>query len=168
MKPLFVQVLLIARQMGVLKLGQVALDGSKVHANASRHSALSWGHANQIEAHLKAEVAELMRLAEEADRAEVPDGMDVPEELKRRQERLLAMAKAKAEIEARAAKREAEEQAEHEAKCKAREEQRAAGKKPRGPEPKPPHSGPRESDQVNLTDADSRIMKAPGGGFEQS
>ena len=76
---LFVQVLGVAREMGVLKLGTVALDGTKIHANASRHSALSHEHAGRIEAQLKAEVADLLGKAEAADQAEVPDGMQVPE-----------------------------------------------------------------------------------------
>lgn len=85
---LFVQILGVAQQMGVLKVGQVSLDGTKVHANASKHSALSWEHANKIEAQLRAEVAELLRLAEAADQSGVPDGMSVPEELARREARL--------------------------------------------------------------------------------
>ncbi len=81
---LFVEVLLLAREAGMLKLGTVALDGTKVHANASRHSALSYEHASKIEARLEAEVAELMALAEAADQSAVPDGMDIPQELARR------------------------------------------------------------------------------------
>ena len=94
---LFVQVLMLAREVGLLKLGTVALDGTKVHANASRHSALSYEHASKLEAQLKAEVEELMALAEAADQADVPDGMSVPEELARREERLARIAAAKAE-----------------------------------------------------------------------
>src|SRR5208283_4251794 len=82
---LFVKVLLLAREMGVLNLGTVALDGTKIHANASRHSALSYEHAGKIEAQLKAEVAELLAKAEAADAADVPDGMSIPEELARRE-----------------------------------------------------------------------------------
>src|SRR5664279_3095870 len=95
-EPLFVQVLGLAREMGVLKLGTVALDGTKIHANASRHSALSYEHAGRIEAQLQAEVAELMAKAEAADQADVPDGMSIPEELSRRETRLAAIARAKA------------------------------------------------------------------------
>ena len=113
---LFVEVLLLARETGLLKLGTVALDGTKVHANASRHSALSWKHACEIEARLKAEVVELMRLAEAADAADVPDGMSVPEELARREDRLARIAEAKAAIEARARERHERERAEYEAK----------------------------------------------------
>jgi hypothetical protein len=83
----------MAREMGVLKLGTVALDGTKIHANASRHSALSYEHAGKIEAQLQAEVAELMAKAEAADQADVPDGMSVPEELARREQRLAAIAR---------------------------------------------------------------------------
>src|ERR1700675_3636826 len=72
---LFVEVLKLAREMGVLKLGTVALDGTKIHANPSPHSALSYEHASKIEAQLKAEVAELLAKAEAVDQADVPDGM---------------------------------------------------------------------------------------------
>src|ERR1700692_1980406 len=99
---LFVQVLLLAREMGLLKMGTVALDGTKIHANASRHSALSYEHAGKIEAQLKAEVAELLAKAEAADQADIPDGMSVPEELARREKRLETLAAARATIEARA------------------------------------------------------------------
>lgn len=166
---LFVQILNVAQQMGVLKMGKVSLDGTKVHANASKHSALSWEHANKIEAQLKAEVAELMKLAEQADTADVPDGMSVPEELQRREERLAAIAAAKAEIEARAAERYAREKAAYEQKLaeqKAKEE--SPGRKLGGPPAAEPQPGPRPKDQVNLTDADSRIMPSSGKGFEQS
>src|SRR5712675_2747037 len=95
---LFVRVLVLAREMGVLKLGTVGLDGTKIHANASRHSALSYEHAGKIEAQLKAEVAELLARAEAADHAEVVDGMSIPDELARREQRLAAIARAKATI----------------------------------------------------------------------
>jgi transposase len=85
---LFVEVLKLARTMGMLKLGTVALDGTKVHANASRHSALSYGHAKKIEKQLKKEVQQLLRLAEQADGVNTPDGMSIPEELERRELRL--------------------------------------------------------------------------------
>jgi transposase len=165
---LFVQVLVLAREMGVLKLGTVALDGTKIHANASRHSALSYEHAGKIEAQLRAEVAELMARAEMVDQADVPDGMSIPEELARREQRLTEIAKARATLEARAKERQAREQAEYDAKVAAREAKAAAsGKKPSGRPPAPPAEGPGPTDQVNLTDEESRIMPVPGGGFEQ-
>lgn len=165
---LFVQVLLLAREMGVLKMGTIGLDGTKIHANASRHSALSYEHAGKIEAQLKAEVADLMTKAEAADAADVPDGMSIPEELARREERLRKIAEARAKIEARARERHARELAEHEAKLAARAAKAAAtGKKPGGKPPEPPDAGPLPKDQINLTDEDSRIMPVAGGGFEQ-
>jgi hypothetical protein len=165
---LFVQVLGMAREMGVLKLGTVALDGTKIHANASRHSALSYEHAGKIEAQLQAEVAELMAKAEVADQTDVPDGMSIPEELARREQRLAAIARAKATIEARAKEQHAREQAEYEAKLAARDAKtKATGKKPGGKPPAPPAEGPLPTDQINLTDEDSRIMPVAGGGFEQ-
>ena len=165
---LFVKVLLLAREMGVLKMGTLALDGTKIHANASRHRALSYEHAGKIEAQLKEEVAELLAKAEAADQTDVPDGMSIPEELARRQDRLEKLAVAKAKIEARAAERYARELTEHEAKLAAREAKTAAtGKKPRGKPPQPPVQGPLPKDQINLTDEESRIMPVAGGGFEQ-
>jgi transposase len=183
---LFVQVLQLAREMGVLKLGTIALDGTKIHANAShlvwpfhqatpdgtlgqpRHSALSYEHAGKIEAQLQAEVAELMAKAEAADQADVPDGMSIPEELARREQRLAEIARARAIIEARAKERHAREQADYDAKMAAREAKiMATGKKLGGKPPAPPVEGPGPADQVNLTDEESRIMPVPSGGFEQ-
>ena len=163
---LFVQVLQLAREMGVLKMGTVALDGTKdsIYANASRHSALSYEHAGKVEAQLKAEVADLMAKAEAADAADIPDGMSIPDELARREERLRKLAEARAKIEARAKERHAREQAEHEARLAARQAKaEASGKKPRGKPPDPPVEGPRPNDQINLTDEDLRIMPVAGG-----
>jgi transposase len=165
---LFVDVLRLAGTMGMLKLGTVALDGTKVHANASRHSALSYGHARKIEKQLKKEVKQLLRLAEQADGVNTPDGMSIPEELERRELRLAAIAEAKAKIEARAEERLERDQAEHQSKLAARaEHEKNTGKKPRGRPPEPPTGGVKDKDQVNLTDEDSRIMKVAGGGFDQ-
>jgi len=166
---LFSQILLIAQQMKVLKLGRVSLDGSKVKANASRHKALSYGYACKLEQQLKAEVAELLSKAEAADRADVPDGMNIPEELERREKRLAAIAAAKAEIERRAAERHVREQEAYKQKLAARaEKEKQTGKKPRGKQPKPPQAGPTKKEQVNLTDGDSRIMPTSGKGYEQA
>jgi len=164
---LFVQILWVARQMGVLKLGNVSLDGSKVKANASKHKAFSYEHACKLEAQLKNEVAELLQKAEAADRADLPDGLSIPEELQRREDRLRAIRNAKAEIERRAAERHAREQAAYREKMaeRARQEQET-GKKPPGKQPQPPVPGPSAKDQVNLTDEESRIMPTSGG-FEQ-
>ncbi len=165
---LFVQVLVMAREMGMLKLGTVALDGTKIHANASRHSALSYERAGQIEMQLREEVAKLTAMAEAADQADVPDGMSIPEELARRDKRLAEIARARAIIEARAKERHAREQAEHDAKMAARDAKTAkTGKKPGGRAPAPPVEAPGPADKVNLTDEESRIMPVAGGGFDQ-
>lgn len=163
----FVQVLQIARENQLSRFGTVSLDGTKIHANASRHSALSYAHAEKIEAQLKTEVQELLKLAEAADQSEVPDGVNLPDEIKRREDRLAAIAVAKAKIEARARERFEREQSEYEAKMAARTAKEAAtGKKSKGKQPKPPEAGPCADDQINLTDEESRIMKVAGG-FEQ-
>ena len=168
LEPLFVQILLLAKTMGFLKLGKISLDGSKIRANASKHSAMSWGHAVELEQLLKEEVARLMAMAAAAEAA-VPEGMDVPEELKIRKVRLAAIEEAKVKLEQRAAERHAAEQADYEARQAKREAARAEGKPPRGPEPKPPEPGVRDNDQINLTDEESRIMPGSGGkNFQQA
>lgn len=167
--PLFTAILLVAAEMGFLKLGTVSLDGSKVKANASKHKALSWGHAEKLEAQLQQEVEELLALAEATDREEEKAQIDLPEELQRRQERLEAIRAAKAKIEARAQERYEAEQAAYEAKLEARRaKEEATGKKTPGTPPKPPEPGPRQKDQLNLTDEASRIMPTSGGSFEQA
>lgn len=163
---LFVQILEIAHGMGLLKLGSVSLDGTKVKANASRHSALSYEYALKLEEQLKAEVAELLKKAESAD--QVPEGMNIPEELTRREERLKAIAEAKAEIERRAKERHTIERAAYEKKIEERaRKEKETGRKTGGSAPKPPVPGPTGKDQVNLTDCESRIMPSQGG-FEQA
>ena len=117
---------------------------------------------------MKAEVAELLARAEAADAADVPDGMSIPDELARREERLAKLAEARARIEARAKERFEREKAEHEAKLAAREAKaEATGKKSGGKPPQPPVEGARPTDKINLTDEASRIMPVAGGGFEQ-
>ena len=166
---LFVEILVVGEAMGLVKLGTISLDGTKIKANASKHKALSWEYANRLEAQLKQEVEELMRLAEAADQCSRPEEMDIPEELKRREERLVAIARAKEEIQVRAQERFEREQAEFEAKQAKREaREKETGKKPRGKPPKAPTSGPQAKDQVNLTDEESRIMPTASGGFEQA
>jgi transposase len=166
---LFVQILMIAHQTKLLKLGSVSLDGSKIKANASRHKALSYEHACKLEMQLKAEVAELLKKAEATDKADIPDGMSIPAELERREQRLSAIVAAKTEIERRAAERHTREQAAYEEKVAARtKKSEETGKKPKGKQPKPPTPGPAPKDQVNLTDEESRIMPVSSGGFDQS
>jgi hypothetical protein len=169
LKALFTQILLIAHEMGVMKLGSVSLDGTKIKANASKHHALSWEHACKLEKQLKGEIEELLRKADKADKEDPPEGMNILEELARRESRLEAIAAAKAEIDRRAAERFVKEQQEHQAKVAAREaKEKSTGKKPRGRTPTPPEPGPKSKDQVNLTDSESRIMPSSSGGFDQS
>ena len=166
LEQLFIQVLMLAREMGMLKMGRISVDGSKFKANASKHSALSWGHIKKIEQQLRQEIQQLMALAESEDRKKVPDGMDVPEEIARRETRLAALDEAKRKLEERAQERDAQTQAEYESKLAKRQAKRDTGKKPGGKDPEPPASGPQDKDQINLTDEQSRIMKT-GTGFDQ-
>jgi len=166
---LFVQVLVVAREMGLLNLGNISLDGSKVHADASKSHAVSYGRLLTLEQHLRAEVEELLALAEQVDQGDLPEGLDVVLEIALRQERLANLAQAKAVLEARAQERYEAEKAEYEAKLREREEKaQQTGHKPRGRAPQPPTPGPRAKDQYNFTDPDSRIMKnSNNDGFDQ-
>jgi transposase len=168
LEPFFVQILQIAQGLGILKLGDVSLDGTKMQANASQHKAMSWAYAEQLEATLRAEVRMLLPRAEAAAGPGSPD-LDLPAELKRREDRLQKITAVKAEIERRARVRFAQEQAEYEAKQieRAAKEQ-ARGRKLGGKKPQEPTPGPQPKDQVNFTDEDSRIMPVSGGGFAQA
>ena len=163
---LFVQVLVVAKEMKLLKLGNVSLDGSKVKANASKHRALSYAHVLKLEAQLKAEVEQLMNQAEVSDNTPY-NNMDIPAELARREDRLREISLAKIKIEARAKLKDDESQKEYEAKVAKREAKRKSGVKPKGREPKAPETGAKNKDQISLTDEESRIMKAADGGFVQ-
>lgn len=167
---LFAQVLVIAHELGILKLGNISLDGSKIHADASKSHAVSYGRLLQLEQSLGAEVEELLALSEKADRGELPPGLDVLVEIALREERLLNLERAKAVLEARAQERHEAEQAEYEAKMREREEEaKQTGRKPKGRAPQPPTAtGPEAKDQYNFTDPDSRIMKnSTDKGFDQ-
>jgi len=169
-KSVFAQVLLIAHETGYLQLGNISLDGSKVHADASKSKAVSYGRLLKLEEQLRCEVEELLTLSEQADATELPQGLDIQAEVAFREERLLNLDKARKVLAERAAERYQMELAEYEAKLQAREEKaRARGRKPRGPAPQPPEeSGPRDKDQYNFTDPDSQIMKnSTNSGFDQ-
>jgi hypothetical protein len=166
---LFAQVLVVAHELGLLKLGNISVDGSNVHADASKSHAVSHGRLLQLERRLRAEVEELMALGEKAEQEELPEGLDIGFEIALRQERLLNLDQAKAVLEARAQERYEAEKAEYKAKMREREERaKQTGRKPRGKGPKPPTAGPRAKDQYNFTDPDSQIMKnSTDKGFDQ-
>ena len=169
LKELFIQILLIAQEMGRLQLGNVSLDGSKIHADASKSKAVSYKRLLAIEAYLQAEVNELFALAEAADGGQLPDEMNIQDEIERRKQQLERLAEAKKVLEARAQARYEAEKAEYDAKMQAREEKTVKkGRKPAGRPPHPPTPGPRDKAQYNFTDPESRIMKnANNNGFDQ-
>ena len=168
-KELFVQVLVVAHELGYLKVGNISLDGSKIHADASKSQAVSYGYLPKLEQRLRTEVEELLALGEQVDQTELPEGLNLEAELAWRQERLLNLAKARAVLEARAQQRYEAEQAEYELKQRQREQKaQQTGGKPRGRAPQPPIPGPRAKDQYNFTDPASRIMKnSTNDGFDQ-
>jgi hypothetical protein len=146
----------------VLKLGNISLDGSKIHADASKSKAVSYKRLIEIETQLRKEVGDLFELGEQVDQGEkqLPEGLVIQDEIAIREERLANLAKAKAVLEERAKERYEAEQAEYKAKLREREEKARKTKRgPRGRKPKPPEPGPRDKDQYNFTDPDSRIMK---------
>ena len=168
---LFVQILLLAQIAGVLKLGNLSLDGSKIHADASKSHAVSYKRLVELETQLRQEVSELFALGEQADQGDLqlPEGLRLPDELALRQARLENLAQAKAVLEARAQVRYTTEKAAYDAQLREREEKaRKTKRKPRGRKPKPPQPGPQDKDQYNFTDPDSRIMKnSTDDGFDQ-
>jgi transposase len=168
---LFVQILLLAQEAGVFKLGNISIDGSKIHADASKHHAVSYKRLLELDTQLRQEVHALLTLGEQADQGErvLPEGLNIQDELTLRQERLGKLAKAKTILEARAQERAMVEQAEYQAKVREREAKaRETGRKPRGRPPQPPTPGPHDQDQYNFTDPDSRIMKnSTDEGFDQ-
>jgi len=168
LQTLFVQILMIAQETGLLKVGKVSLDGTKVKANASKHKALSYAHASKLQEQLEAEVKILMQKAQEADRDDENDGMSIPEEIARREDRIAVIKEAKEKIEQRAKERYDKEKKLYDEKInKRKDKEKLTGKKTKGKTPKSPQKDPKPKDQINLTDEESRIMKTSGGGFEQ-
>ena len=163
---LFVQVVRLAREIGLVKLGTIAVDGTKIKANASRHKAMSYGRMQSAEAELKAQIEALVQKAAHTDEAEKnePD-LDIPAEIARRQERLAAIAAAKARLEER--QRQADSQ-----RARAPDDERRPKDKdgkPKGGKPYQRDFGvPAPKAQDSFTDPESRIMKRAGGGFDYS
>ena len=162
---LFVQVVKLAREMGLVKLGTIAVDGTKVKANASRHKAMSYGHMLKAEAELKAQINALLNRAKAADEAEKNEPeLDVPAEIARRQDRLQAIQQARARLEQR--QRESDLQRgrdeDDDRHPKGKNGKRSGGRYKRE------FGVPAERDQENFTDPDSRVMKRAGGGFDAS
>jgi len=176
---LFTQALLLCSKAGLVKLGHVAIDGTKIKANASKHKAQSYGRMGETEQRLKQEIEALLKQAEKTDAAEDVQygkgkrGDELPDELARRKNRLKKIQQAKAELEQQAKEKVAQQRAETERKQAEREEEkRRTGKKKRGRKPKPPDpdkATPEDTAQRNFTDPESRIMPdgANKGSFVQ-
>jgi len=165
----FVQVLLMAQESaGLKKVGNVSVDGTKIKANASKHSAVSYKHAGKQIELLRKEVEQLTAKAEKIDNVPLDDGLSIPDEIVRREDRIKSLEQAREVIEARYEEERRKKQADYEEK-KAAYEQKRKNKKPRGKEPKPPSETPPDNKQYNFTDPESRIMKAGNGDhFEQA
>ena len=163
---LFVQVVRLAREMGLVKLGTIAVDGTKIKANASRHKAMSYGRMQTAEAELKAQITALVKKAASADEAEKnePD-LDIPAEIERRQARLTAIEAAKARLEER------QRQSDTQRGRTPDDERKPKDKdgKPKGGKPYQRDFGvPAPKAQDSFTDPQARIMKRAGGGFDYS
>ena len=163
---LFTQVVRLAREMGLVKLGTIAVDGTKIKANASRHKAMSYGRMQAAEVELKAQIGALLNKAASTDEAEKdePD-LDIPAEIERRQARLSAIEAAKARLEER------QRQADLQRGRSDDDERRPKDKegKPKGGKPYQRDFGvPAAKAQDSFTDPQSRIMKRAGGGFDYS
>ena len=162
---LFVQVLKLAEKAGLVKLGHVALDGSKIKANASKHKAMSYDRMKKREAELKAEVDRWLKAAEAADAAEDrlhgdKRGDELPDWVADRQKRLEKIGTAKAALEAEAKAAAEEEMRRRE---EAERQRKAEGRKKNGRRPAPPKAEPDGKTQRNFTDPESRILKTKDG-----
>lgn len=169
LQDLFVQGLLLARTAGVLQLGNLSLDGTKIHADASKSQAVSYKRLIELEAQLRQDVAALLTLGEQVDQGErtLPAGLIIGDEVALRQTRLANLAQAKAVLQARADERYQADKAAYDAKLAAHAE-KARRRKRRGAKPTPPTPGPGDKDQYNFTDPDSRIMKnSTDDGYDQ-
>lgn len=157
---LFVQIVLLAQEAGLVSLGRVAIDGSKFKANASKHKAMSYQHMCEQEKKLAGEIAEILQRVEETDATEDKEhgdynGYSLPEALSFREQRLATIQAAKARIEERARERAQEEEARREEEAR---ESEAAGEKPKKYR-KEPDPTPKAKEQENFTDPESRIMR---------
>ena len=162
---LFVQVVKLAQEMGLVKLGTVAIDGTKIKANASRHKAMSYERMQQAEAELKAQIDALLERAKTADAAEANEPeVDIPSEIQRREDRLQAITEARERIEKRQRDADIERGRSEGDECKPRDDEG----KPTGGRFKREFGVPEPTAQDNFTDPDSRIMKRAGGGFDAS
>jgi transposase len=168
MQPLFIQVLRLAGEAGMVKLGNLSTDGTKMEANASRHKAMSYGYMTKELARLEKEIAQLLDQADRVDDEQDAAlgsrrGDELPDELKRREDRVVKIREAKERLEAEARERAAEEQRQRDA---AEAERQAAGKKRRGKEPAPVKVTPEDKAQTNFTDPEAKIMKRSNKGFD--
>jgi hypothetical protein len=162
---LFVQVVKLAQEMGLVKLGTVAIDGTKIKANASRHKAMSYERMQQAEAELKAQIDALLERAKTADAAEADEPeVDIPAEIQRREDRLQAITEARERIEKRQRDADIERGRSPDDQCKPRDDEG----QPTGGRYKREFGVPEPKAQDNFTDPDSRIMKRAGGGFDAS
>lgn len=168
MRPLFIEVLRMAGELGMVKLGNLSTDGTKIEANASRHKAMSYGYMLKELARLEEEIEQLLAQADCVDSEQDAAlgsrrGDGLPDELKRREQRVEKIREAKQRLEAEARERAAEEQRQREA---AEAERQASGKKRRGKEPAPVDPTPADKAQTNFTDPEAKIMKSSNKGFD--
>jgi len=171
-RQIFIQILVLAQESGFLKMGNISLDGTKIHANASKSKAISYKHLLKSKKCLEQEIDELLALADFAKEEEDdvwPEGFVLEDELSLRLEKLEKLEQAETVLEQRAKLRYEAELAEYEEKIQKRlEKEQKTGKKSRGQPPKAPVTGPKDKDQYNFTDPDSRIMKnGTNKGFDQ-
>jgi len=167
LKGWFKEILLIGNELGLLKLGNIFIDGTKVQANASKHKAMSYKRMKQLEKQLECEIEQLMALGQQQDEKDEQSTDDIPDEIKRRKDRLTQIDTAKKVIEQHRKEAYQEEKAEFDKKQEARKKyENQTGKKPRGRAPKEPSTEPKSKDQYNFTDPQSRIMKTSKG-FDQ-
>jgi len=152
----FLHVLKLAREMRILKVGTMSVDGTQIQANASKHKSVTYDRAGELDKQLELDIAALMKQAESADAQGEADGRTLPEEIARREKLREKMQQARAQLEQRARARAEQERAAYEEKVAGRERRPGRSK---GRKIQPPDDTPGGGEQVNLTDADSRLMR---------
>ena len=164
LKGWFKEILLIGHELGLVKLGNIFIDGTKIQANASKHKAMSYKRMKELESKLDCEIDQLITLGQEQDEKDDASTVNIPDEIKRRKERLIKIGTAKKVIEKRREEAYKEEKAEFDQKQKARvKQEKETGRKIGGKKPIAPSPEPKGKDQYNFTDPESRIMKTSNG-----
>lgn len=156
----FLEVLKLAKELGILKVGTISLDGTHIQASASKHKSVSYERAGELEEQLKLDIAGLMAKAQEMDNQKIDDGQTIPKSIAHREQLEQKMAEARKQLEERTKAKSEAEKAAYDKKMAERQERRDNDDPPQNGNPRSPSKPePRPEDSINLTDPESRLMR---------